>query len=234
MGLCFSSRSKPHSSSLNRPQYSGKSSTSPNPPQNTSRVVLLSLEFRFRQKFSDHRQQERGVLHDDEQRREEPILGDCERKHRQRRASSSSSSFLPDGQILERPNLKLFTFGDLKSAAKSFKSDTLLGEGGFGRVYKGWLDANTLAPAKAGSGMIVAIKKLNPESTQGFQEWQVMVIWIVQCGVPAGVDATGLLFIGIIILKNRSLQGGRGTWLEIVVWAHLHDLFFFHPLVIHE
>lgn len=77
------------------------------------------------------------------------------------------------GQILDRPNLKEFSFSDLKSATKSFKSDTLLGEGGFGRVYKGWLDEKTLAPAKAGSGMVVAIKKLNPESTQGFQEWQV-------------------------------------------------------------
>lgn len=79
----------------------------------------------------------------------------------------------PNGQILETPNLKVFSFGDLKAATKNFKSDTLLGEGGFGKVYKGWLDEKTLAPAKAGSGMVVAIKKLNPESVQGFQEWQV-------------------------------------------------------------
>lgn len=60
----------------------------------------------------------------------------------------------------------------MKSATRNFKPDTLLGEGGFGKVYKGWLVEKTLAPAKAGSGMIVAIKKLNSESTQGFQEWQ--------------------------------------------------------------
>jgi len=64
----------------------------------------------------------------------------------------------------------------LKAATKSFKSDTLLGEGGFGKVYKGWLDEKTLCPCKAGSGMVVAIKKLNSESTQGFQEWQVSLI----------------------------------------------------------
>ncbi|GAU48740.1 hypothetical protein TSUD_192390 [Trifolium subterraneum] len=73
----------------------------------------------------------------------------------------------PNGQILDRPNLKVFSFGDMKSAARGFKSDTLLGEGGFGKVYKGWLDEKTLAPAKASSGMMVAIKKLNSESTQG-------------------------------------------------------------------
>jgi hypothetical protein len=64
----------------------------------------------------------------------------------------------------------------MKSATRGFKSDTLLGEGGFGKVYKGWLDEKTLNPAKAGSGVMVAIKKLNSESTQGFQEWQVSLI----------------------------------------------------------
>ena len=61
---------------------------------------------------------------------------------------------------------------NLKAATKSFKSDALLGEGGFGKVYKGWLDEKTLAPTKAGSGIMVAIKKLNPESMQGLREWQ--------------------------------------------------------------
>lgn len=77
------------------------------------------------------------------------------------------------GKFLEMPNLKVFSYGDLKAATKSFKSDALLGEGGFGKVYKGWLNAVTLAPAKAGSGMIVAIKKLKRDSVQGLQEWQV-------------------------------------------------------------
>lgn len=71
------------------------------------------------------------------------------------------------------PNLKIFNFSDLKLATKNFKSDSVLGVGGFGTVYKGWVDEKTLAPAKAGIGMIVAIKKLNSESTQGFEEWQV-------------------------------------------------------------
>lgn len=79
-----------------------------------------------------------------------------------------------DGQILETPNLKIFTFSDLRRATRDFKSDHLLGEGGFGKVYKGWLDEKTLAPSKMGTGMVVAIKKLNPESVQGFDEWQVI------------------------------------------------------------
>lgn len=78
-----------------------------------------------------------------------------------------------NGQILDSPNLKVFTFAEMKAATRNFKSDAVLGEGGFGRVFKGWVDEKTLAPSKVGIGMMVAIKKLNPESVQGFREWQV-------------------------------------------------------------
>jgi serine/threonine protein kinase len=69
----------------------------------------------------------------------------------------------------------------LKRATKNFKSDTLLGEGGFGKVYKGWIDQKTYAPSKSGSGMVVAIKKLNSGSMQGLEEWQVFSILNFNC-----------------------------------------------------
>lgn len=34
----------------------------------------------------------------------------------------------------------MFTFRELAAATKYFSADCLLGEGGFGRVYKGWLE----------------------------------------------------------------------------------------------
>lgn len=37
---------------------------------------------------------------------------------------------------------KTFTFRELAAAARNFRGDCLLGEGGFGRVYKGRLDSN--------------------------------------------------------------------------------------------
>jgi hypothetical protein len=67
--------------------------------------------------------------------------------------------------------LRIFSFAELKVATRNFKSDTLLGEGGFGQVYKGWLDEK--APGRNGSGTVIAVKRLNSESLQGFEEWQV-------------------------------------------------------------
>ncbi|KAL4575394.1 hypothetical protein LXL04_022237 [Taraxacum kok-saghyz] len=73
------------------------------------------------------------------------------------------------------PNLKMFTFSELESATRNFRRDMCLGEGAFGKVYKGWLDHVTLVPRKAGDGLAVAIKRLSPKSTQGLIEWQAEV-----------------------------------------------------------
>lgn len=37
---------------------------------------------------------------------------------------------------------KTFTFLELAAATRNFRGDCLVGEGGFGRVYKGRLDSN--------------------------------------------------------------------------------------------
>lgn len=78
-----------------------------------------------------------------------------------------------EGEILSSPNLKAFTLNDLRSATRNFRSDSLIGEGGFGYVYKGWIDEQTLSASKPGSGMVVAVKKLKPEGFQGHKEWLV-------------------------------------------------------------
>ncbi|KAL8252334.1 hypothetical protein R6Q59_036027 [Mikania micrantha] len=73
------------------------------------------------------------------------------------------------------PKVKTFKFSDLKKATRSFSPDLILGEGGFGKVFLGWVKENTLAPSKQGVGMAVAVKRLNKESTQGAAEWQAEV-----------------------------------------------------------
>ncbi|XP_073291945.1 probable serine/threonine-protein kinase PBL3 isoform X1 [Primulina huaijiensis] len=68
-------------------------------------------------------------------------------------------------------NLKSFTLDDLRNATRNFSSDCLIGEGGFGYVFKGWIHEYTLAPSKPGIGMVVAVKKLKAQSFQGHKEW---------------------------------------------------------------
>lgn len=106
-------------------------------------------------------------------------------------SAAASDDTCLNGEILPIPNLKIYSFSDLKLATKSFKPDSVLGIGGFGTVYKGWVDEKTLAPTKAGTGMIVAIKKLNSESTQGFEEWQSEVNFLGRLSHPNLVKLLG-------------------------------------------
>ncbi|GAB4833015.1 Probable serine/threonine-protein kinase pbl21 [Ancistrocladus abbreviatus] len=62
-----------------------------------------------------------------------------------------------------------FTFLELAAATKNFREANLIGEGGFGKVYRSQLD----------NGQIVAIKRLNLEdSLQGNQEFIVEVLML--------------------------------------------------------
>ncbi|GAA0169105.1 hypothetical protein LIER_23658 [Lithospermum erythrorhizon] len=77
-------------------------------------------------------------------------------------------------------HLKIFTFNDLKNATRNFRSDSILGEGGFGYVFKGWIDEKTLTSAKPGTGTVVAVKKLKSEGFQGHREWLAEVNYLSQ------------------------------------------------------
>ncbi|RZC77363.1 hypothetical protein C5167_001565 [Papaver somniferum] len=74
--------------------------------------------------------------------------------------------------------LKSYIFNDLRNVTGNFKASNLIGEGGFGQVFKGWIDENTLATSRQGVGMVVAIKKLDPESFQGYKEWLAEVNYL--------------------------------------------------------
>ncbi|OVA00620.1 Protein kinase domain [Macleaya cordata] len=106
-------------------------------------------------------------------------------------SASGSIDEFPNGQILPTPNLIVFSFAELRSATRNFKPDTVLGEGGFGKVFKGWIDEKTYAPSKIGSGMVVAVKKLNSESMQGFEEWQSEVNFLGRLSHPNLVKLLG-------------------------------------------
>lgn len=94
-------------------------------------------------------------------------------------SSGKTSSFsLPptprsEGEILQSSNLKNFSFSDLKTATRNFRPDSVLGEGGFGSVFKGWVDEHSLTASRPGTGMVIAVKRLNQEGFQGHKEWLV-------------------------------------------------------------
>ncbi|KAG8366314.1 hypothetical protein BUALT_Bualt17G0067000 [Buddleja alternifolia] len=96
-----------------------------------------------------------------------------------------------EAEILSSPNVKPFSFNELKNATRNFKPDSLLGEGGFGYVFKGWIDENTLTATKPGSGLVIAVKKLKPEGFQGHKEWLTEVNYLGQLRHPNLVKLIG-------------------------------------------
>ncbi|KAI3508578.1 hypothetical protein L1887_23586 [Cichorium endivia] len=83
-------------------------------------------------------------------------------------------------EILQSVNLKPFTFNVLKTATRNFRPDSVLGEGGFGSVFKGWIDEQSLTAAKPGTGTVIAVKRLNHEGVQGHQEWLAEINYLGQ------------------------------------------------------
>ncbi|GJT68943.1 probable serine/threonine-protein kinase PIX7 [Tanacetum coccineum] len=57
------------------------------------------------------------------------------------------------------------------SGESNSSTQSLLGEGGFGCVFKGWIEENGTAPVKPGTGLTVAVKTLNHDGLQGHKEW---------------------------------------------------------------
>ncbi|KAG5139525.1 hypothetical protein AAZX31_12G060300 [Glycine max] len=76
-----------------------------------------------------------------------------------------------EGEILQSSNLKNFSLTELTAATRNFRKDSVLGgEGDFGSVFKGWIDNHSLAAAKPGTGVVVAVKRLSLDSFQGHKD----------------------------------------------------------------
>ncbi|KAK6117358.1 hypothetical protein DH2020_048876 [Rehmannia glutinosa] len=86
---------------------------------------------------------------------------------------ASTEAISPEARILSHRDVRPIEFKELKKATKNFRSDLILGEGGFGPVFKGWIDEKTLTATKPGSGMPVAVKKWIQGGFQGREEWLV-------------------------------------------------------------
>nr|XP_043632468.1 receptor-like cytoplasmic kinase 176 isoform X3 [Erigeron canadensis] len=94
-------------------------------------------------------------------------------------------------EILKSANLISFTFNVLKTSTRNFRPDSVLGEGGFGLVFKGWIDEQSFVAAKPGTGTVIAVKRLNQEGIQGHQEWLTEINYLSQLNHPNLVQLIG-------------------------------------------
>ncbi|KAK7329716.1 hypothetical protein VNO77_23891 [Canavalia gladiata] len=131
----------------------------------------------------------------------------------------------PYGQILDAPNLRVFTLAELRTATKNFGADTVLGVGGFGTVYKGLIKDR--AASNRGEGLTIAIKKLNSGSRQGVAEWQSEVNFLGRLSHPNLVKLLGFgredseLFLVYEFMHRGSLDNhlfGRGANVRPLSW----------------
>ena len=92
------------------------------------------------------------------------------------------------GRVLQAPRLREFTLAELRAATRGFKPEMVLGEGGFGRVYKGWVDERTRPwhqgeyfPPPSAAAFV---------STTFFFSSTVSTIPVFHCAVFHGLDSS--------------------------------------------
>lgn len=115
----------------------------------------------------------------------------------------------------KRPqNLRVFSYTELRAATKNFSHGNLLGEGGFGFVYKGWIVHSK--PNEGETKIEIAVKQLKRNGQQGHKEWltEVHFLGLVEhpnlvqlLGYCAEDDERGIQRLLVYeFMPNRSLE----------------------------
>lgn len=112
-----------------------------------------------------------------EKKRDHPVVPVSSTTTSNAESTTSTPKFSEELKISSQ--LRKFSFNDLKLATRNFRPESLLGEGGFGCVFKGWVEENGTAPVKPGTGLTVAVKTLNHDGLQGHKEWLVRILLLL-------------------------------------------------------
>ncbi|TQD80340.1 hypothetical protein C1H46_034096 [Malus baccata] len=104
-------------------------------------------------------------------------------------SNSSVCTVLSDlSNSLIGSNLHIFSHNELKKITQSFSKSNYLGEGGFGQVYRGFID-DKLRPGL--EAQPVAVKVLDLDGKQGHREWLAEVVFLGQLKHPNLVNLIG-------------------------------------------
>ncbi|XP_058082549.1 serine/threonine-protein kinase PCRK1-like isoform X2 [Magnolia sinica] len=132
--------------------------------------------------------------------------------------SAESMGRSPFPSLSQRPNnLKGFTFAELKIATRNFSRSLMVGEGGFGCVYRGTIKS----PEDPQNKLEIAVKQLSRKGLQGHKEWvtEVNVLGVVDhpnlvklVGYCAEDDERGIQRLLIYeFMPNRSVEDHLST-----------------------
>nr|XP_043636942.1 serine/threonine-protein kinase PCRK1 [Erigeron canadensis] len=129
-----------------------------------------------------------------------------------RRSEFDSSELCNPVGFLTQNDLRVFNFAELKSATKGFNRSLMIGEGGFGCVYKGVIIGGDID----GCDLDVAVKQLNRNGFQGHKEWinEVNYLGVVNhpnlvklVGYCAEDDERGIQRLLVYeLMSNKSLE----------------------------
>jgi hypothetical protein len=121
-------------------------------------------------------------------------------------------------------NVDIFTYEEMKLATKQFRPDYILGEGGFGVVYKGVIDESVRTLYKT---TYVAIKELNPDGLQGDREWLVFTFaYFLRTSISfLCYSGTNYLFwVHVYYCLNKWLEVGELNFLLIWIRSVVEGL----------
>ncbi|PKA58466.1 Serine/threonine-protein kinase PBS1 [Apostasia shenzhenica] len=123
-------------------------------------------------------------------------------------SESKKDALVPQEGSASHIAAQTFTFRELAAATKNFRPECLLGEGGFGRVYKSRLE----------NGQVVAVKQLDRNGLQGNREFLVEVLMLSLLHHPNLVKLIGYCADGdqrLLVYEYMPLGSLKD---------HLHDL----------